>query len=189
VLEDFYKQDPNPLAPGVTTIVKNQGTYLGKLDRRQIFENKDVRLKLYRVESDGSVDLANGAQTRHYLADTFSLNKNGSWSLACKDVLSLVNLGEKSWPTTKGGFINYDIDNNQTVITVDTIVTYAANDFLRIGKEFMQVVSFDNTTDPSLPTITVTTRGGDLFAPVSAALLTTTDASTHSAGDEVFLCD
>jgi len=189
VFRDFDKQDPNIGATGVNDTVKNQGTYFGKLDVRQIFENKNVRLKLYRVEEDGSIDLANGAQTRNYLASTFSLSKNGSWSLACKDVLSLVNLGEKSWPITQGGFLNFDIDNNQTVITVDTIVTYAANDFLRIGDEFLQVVSFDNTTDPSAPTITVTTRGGDLYAPTSAVLLTKTTAEEHSAGDEIFICD
>ncbi len=66
---DFTKQDPNIGAAGVTTAVKNQGTFFGKLDARQIFENKEVRLKLYCVESDGTIDLANGAETRYYVAD------------------------------------------------------------------------------------------------------------------------
>ena len=188
VFNDFDKQDPNMGAPGVTDIVKNQGTYFGKLDARQIIENKSVRLKLYRVEQNGSVDLVNGAQTRNYLADTLSLNKNGSWNLACKDVLSLVNLGEKSWPITQGGFVRLDVDNGVNVIPVDTVVDYSNVDFIRIGDEFLQVVSFD-TTDPAAPFLNVTTRGGDLYAPISGVLLTVTNASDHDAGDEVFICD
>ena len=70
-MQDFKNQDPNITAPGVTGAVKKQGTYFGKLDARQIFENKAVRLKLYRVEPDGSVDLANGAQSRRYVSSTF----------------------------------------------------------------------------------------------------------------------
>ena len=185
-LSDFDKQDPN--ADIVDANTKDQGTYLGKLDARQIFENKAARLKLYRVEADGSIDLANGAQVRNYLTSTMSLNTNGTWSIKCKDVLSLVNLGEKSWPITKGGFLQFDIDNSQNTITVDDAVTYNALDFLRIGNEFFQIVSVDTTT-PTAPVLTVTTRGGDLYAPNSGVLLTITNATTHSAGDEVFICD
>lgn len=188
VFNDFDKQDPNANAPGVTDIVKNQGTYFGKLNARQIFENKNVRLKLYRVESDESVDLINGAQTHSYLTDTLSLNKDGSWKLACKDVLSLVNIGEKSWPIAQGGYLRSNINSSTTTIPVDTDITYAANDFLRIGNEFMRVVSYSNA-NPTAPTITVTTRGGDLYAPTSSVLLTKTIAEGHSEGDEIFICD
>jgi len=188
IFNDFNKQDPNIGASGVTDIVKNQGTYFGKLNIRQIFENKNVRLKLYRVESNGSIDLVGGAQIRSYLADTLSLSKDGSWKLACKDVLSLVNIGEKSWPIPQGGYIRNNINSSTTTIPVDLDTTYAANDFLRVGDEFMQVVSYNNT-NPSAPTITVAVRGGDLYAPTSAVLLTKTTASSHSAGDEIFICD
>jgi hypothetical protein len=186
VLADFTNQDPN--ADNIPTGVKEQGTYLGKLDARQIFENKAARLKLYRVQEDGSVDLTDGAQTRSYLTSTMSSNENGTWSFKFKDLLSLVNLGEKSWPITKGGFIQLDIDASQNTITVDDVVTYTALDFLRIGDEFFQVVSINQTT-PTAPVLTVTTRGGDMIAPTSGVLLTTTSATTHSAGDEVFICD
>ena len=188
VLNDFDKQDPNIGATGVNDTVKNQGTYFGKLDVRQIFENKNVRLKLYRVEADGSIDLANGAQTRNYLASTFSLSKNGSWSLACKDVLSLVNLGEKSWPITQGGYLRQDVDASVNALPVDDSVDYTNVDFIRIGDEFFQIVSI-NTTIPSAPILNVTTRGGDLYAPSSSVLLTKTTAEEHSAGDEVFVCE
>ncbi|HHZ69902.1 MAG TPA: hypothetical protein EYN54_06400, partial [Methylococcaceae bacterium] len=186
---DFTKQDPNIGAAGVTTAVKNQGTFFGKLDARQIFENKEVRLKLYRVESDGSVDLANGAETRYYVADSFKLNpKNGKWSLECKDVLSLANLSEKTWPISSGGFIRLDVDDSVTAIPVDGDTDYSSAVFVRYGDEISQIVSVtDNLTATAV--LNVTTRGGDLFAPVSAVLLTETSASSHSAGDEVFICE
>ena len=187
VFNDFDKQDPNVTAPGVTDTVKNQGTYFGKLDIRQIFENKNVRLKLYRVESDGSIDLANGAQTRNYLAESFSLNKDGSWSLACKDVLSLVNLGEKSWPITQGGFLRLDIDAAVVAIPVDEFVDYSDVFAVRVGDEFMEVTSVTGNLTASA-TLNVTVRGSSISAPVSTVLLTDTVANTHSSRDEVFIC-
>jgi len=185
---DFTKQDPNQSAAGVTDTVKNQGTFFGKLDIRQIFENKDVRLKLYRVEPDGGVDLVNGAQTRHYVANTLKLNaKSGKWSLDCKDVLSLANLDEKTWPITTGGFIRLDIDETVTSIPVDGDTDYSSAFAVRVGDEFLEITG---VTDNLLPTasLTVTGRGGNIFAPVSGVLLTATENVTHSAGDEVFIC-
>lgn len=186
---DFTKQDPNNTAPGVNDTVKNQGTYFGKLDARQVFENKNVRLKLYRVQPDGSVDLVNGAQTRHYVANAFKLNSStGKWSLECKDVLLLANLSEKSWPITAGGFIRQAVDDSVTAIPVDGNTDYSSATFVRIGDEFLQIVTVsDNLTPTAI--LNVAARGGLLFAPVSAVLLTSTVAVSHSAGDEVFICD
>lgn len=187
--KDFTKQDPNIGAPGVTDVVKNQGTFFGKWEERQIFENRDVRLKLYRVQPDGTVDLANGAQARHYTSNAFKLNaKSGNWSLECKDVISVANLDDKSWPINTGGVLRLDVAISATIIPVDADADYSAAVFVRIGDEIMQVVSFDNT-DPSAPFLNVASRGGAFYAPTSAVLLTRTVASEHDAGDEVFICD
>ncbi len=186
---DFTKQDPNETAPGVTSAVKDQGTFFGKLNARQIFENKTVRLKLYRVQPDGSIDLANGAQTRNYIANAFKLNvKTGKWTLECKDVLSLANLNEKTWPITSGGFIRLDVDAFVINIPVDGDTDYSSAFAVRVGDEFLEITS---VTDNLLPTasLTVATRGSSLFAPVSNEFLTETQASAHSSGDEVFICD
>lgn len=185
---DFKFQDPNATAPGVTTDVKNQGTYLGKLDARQIFENKPVRIKLYRVQPDGSVDLVNGAQIRNYTATAFRLNpKSGKWSLDCKDVLSLANLDEKTWPLTAGGFVRQDVNDSVTSIPVDGETDYSVVFAVRIGDEFLEVLSVTNNLSPTA-SLTVNTRGSSLFGPVSGVLLTTTEASDHTGGDEVFIC-
>lgn len=187
-LIDFDKQDPNPNAPGVTDTVKNQGNFLAKLSARQIFENKNVRLKLYRVEEDGTIDLVNGAETRHYVANAFALSSNNEWKLDCKDVLSLASLNEKSWPIATTSFLRFDIDDAVTSIPVDADTDYSTTFAVRIGDEFLEILS---VTDNLLPTasLNVNTRGGNLFAPVSTVLLTQTEANDHSAGDEVFLCD
>lgn len=188
VLIDVTKQDPNIGAPGVTAAVKLQGTYLGKLSARQIFENKNCRLKLYRVEPGGVIDLANGAQVRSYLTDTLSLNKNGTWNLACKDVLSLVNLGEKSWPITEGGLLRQDVDDLTLDFPVDEFVDWSSAEVVRIGDEHVRVDSVTNnlTNTAELHTLA---RGVAIVATVSGEILTRTEADDHSAGDEVFICD
>ncbi len=186
---DFTKQDPNSTATGVTDSVKNQGTYFGKLNARQIFENKSVRLKLYRVEPDGSVDLVNGAQSRSYVANAFKLNsKTGTWTLECKDVLSVVNVNEKSWPISTGGFVRLDVDDTSTAIPVDGNTDYSLTAVVRIGDEHLNVLSVSGNLTASA-FLNVSARGSSIIAPISGLRLTATFASSHSAGDEVFISD
>lgn len=180
--------DPNTGAPGVTSEVTAQGTFLGKLNARQIIENKAIRLKLYRVEADGSIDLVGGAETHYYIGQSFKSNNNGTWTLQCKDVLSLANLDEKTWPPTAGGFLRQDIDESVIAIPVDETTDYSAVFAVRIGDEFLKVNSVTgNLTAAAV--LNVAARGSNIDAPVSAVRLTRTIADTHSAGDEVFICD
>jgi hypothetical protein len=186
-LRDFVA-DPNEGTAGVTTAVKTQGTFLGKLNARQIMENKTARLKLYRVQSDGSIDLAGGAETHHYIVESFSSNDNGTWTVQCKDVLSLANLDEKTWPPTAGGSLRTDINAATNIIPVAAGVDYSATFAIRIGDEFFRVTGFD-ATDPVNPFLNVAARGSTINAPVSGVFLTQTTADSHNAGDEVFICD
>ena len=188
VFFDNDKQDPNINAPGVTSTIRRAGTFFGKLAARQVFENKAVRLKLYRVQPDGTIDLVNGAQTRHYVANSFVAASNGTWTLQCKDVLSLANLNEKTWPIPTKSFLRQDIDDSQTIIQVDNDTDYSGTFAVRIGDEFMEITAVD-TSNPSDHKIQVSTRGLGLFAPTSGSILTLTNADVHSAGDEVFLCE
>jgi hypothetical protein len=186
-LRDF-PGDPNEGTAGVTAAVKTQGTFLGKLNARQIMENKTARLKLYRVQDDGTIDLAGGAETHHYIVESFKSNDNGTWTVQCKDVLSLANLDEKTWPPTSGGFLRLDIDNAVTAIPVDAATDYSAVFSVRIGDEFFRITSVtDNQT--STAALNVATRGSIISAPVSGVVLTQTEADSHSSGDEVFICD
>jgi len=185
---DFTGQDPNPYAPAVDDVVKQQGTYFGKYDARQIFENRQSRLKLYRVEEDGSIDLVNGAETRSYISNALKLNSSsGDWTVECKDVLSVANLNEKSWPIATGGFLRLDVDDTVTAIPVDDFTDYSSAIVVRIGEEFLKVVSVtDNLTATAV--LNVSTRGVPIDGPVSGVRITSTIRDEHDAGDEVFIC-
>ena len=185
--EDFTGQDPNPDAPAVTETIRKQGMFFGKLAARQIFDNKLVRLKLYRIQPDGTIDLVNGAETRHYIAESFTAGSNGLWKLNCKDVMSLANLDEKEWPITTNSFLRQDIDDIQTVIQVDNDTVFAINDVIRVGDEFMRLTGVD-TSDPADHKIQVDTRGSSIVGVVSGLILSRTTVEDHSAGDEVFIC-
>ena len=194
--QDFTKQDPNIGAAGVTSAVKSQGTFFGKLAARQIFENKPVRLKLYRIETDGTIDLVNGAETRHYIANTLSLGNNGEWKLSCKDILSVANLDDKSWPipANNDGVVRLDTNQSETKIPVDAIIDYAALlpvggvFYIRIGDEFLKVSGVNNNQTVTAELV-ISNRGSNIVAPISGELLTRTEKADHKAGDEVFICD
>ncbi len=182
-----FAGDPNLSAPGVTDTVKNQGDYLAKLDERQVIDKKNARLKLYRVEEDGTVDLANGAQTRHFKANVFKSSVNKKWVIECKDALSVTNTDEKVWPIASGGFIRLDVDDSMVAIPVDTETDYSSAFCVRVGGEFLIVESVDNNMSAGT-ILNVSARGTSVIAPVSGLQLTETTAETHSAGDEVFIC-
>ena len=186
--DDFTGQDPNPDAPAVNNTVKKQGTFFGKLAARQIFDNKLVRLKLYRVQADGTIDLVNGAETRHYVAESFNAGSNGTWKLNCKDVMSLANLDEKEWPIATNSFLRQDITDTQQILQVDNDTVYAIGMVIRIGDEFARITGVD-TSNPSDHKIQVSGRGISIQAPNSLEILTTTEKDEHSAGDEIFICD
>lgn len=178
--------DPNVGAPGVTDEVIAAGTHFGKQAARQIIANKAVRVKLYRVEADGTVDLAGGALTRHYNAE--SLRTNGkSWTLSGKDELSVADIDEKVWPPAQDGSLRLDMDDTQLTIPVDAVVDYSAAVVVRVGDEFFLVDSVTNN-QTATATLNVLVRGANILAPVSGVRLTRTGVDSHSAGDEVFIC-
>ena len=186
-MKDF-KGDPNEGTAGVTPVVKAQGFFLGKMSARQVMENKTSRLNLYRVETGGSIDLSGGAETHNYITESMTSNGNDSWSFECKDVMSLANLSEKTWPPTSDGFLRQDIDDTVVAIPVDAATDYSASFAVRIGKEFLKITSVTNNLTSSA-VLNVAARGSTISAPTSSVILTVTEADSHSSGDEVFICD
>lgn len=179
------KGEPNPYAPAVTAEIAATGTYLAKLDARNIMVNKPLRIKNYRMEADGSIDLVNGAQTRNYIIESFNSLGNDKWALKFKDELSRVNIGETVFPLPLEGSLRTDIDASTTTIPVDAIVTYIVGDTIRIGDELMKVSAVANI-GTGTASLTVGTRGSDI---VYTNTLSETNADTHEADDEVFVCD
>ena len=184
-LFDITGKDPNPDAPAVTDEIKNQGGYLAKLAARNVLTNKPLRIKNYRLEVDGSIDLLNGAQTRHYIIDSFDPMKSGEWSISFKDELSRVNIDETVWPLPLEGFLISDITDVQTTFDVDPNVTYLIGDTIRIGDELMKITGVANI-GTGTASITVQTRGTNI---VYTNTLSTTGRDNHSLGDEIFVCE
>jgi hypothetical protein len=177
--------DPNKDAPAVDATVISQGTFFGKLDARQVMKNRDCRIKNYRVEVDGSVDLLTGAETRYYITKDFTSGKNGTWSMSLKDELSVININETVWPIPLEGSLRSDINDSTTTIPVDALVTYVVGDSIRTGDEFMKVTNVANI-GTGIASLTVQTRGTPI---VYTNTLTLTGSEAHSSGDEVYVCE
>ena len=177
--------DPNKDAPAVDSTVIGQGTYFGKLDARQVMANKELRIKNFRVEADGSIDLLTGAETRYYIIESIKSSRSGTWTIEVKDELSRINIDNSVWPLPLEGSIRTAVNNSTTTIPVDANVTYVIGDTVRSGDEFMKVTG---VTDIGLSTasLTVQTRGNDI---VYTNTLTTTEADEHAVGDEVYVCE
>ena len=182
---DILGKDPNPNAPAVTEAVKAQGGYLAKLIARNELTNKNIRIKNYRLEVDGTIDLLNGAETRHYIIDSVVTSKSGEYSFKFKDELARVNIDETVWPLPLEGFLINDITDVQTVFNVDPNVTYLIGDTIRISDEFMKITNVANIGTGSA-SITVQSRGA---AIVYTNTITRTLRDEHSLGDEIFACE
>ena len=182
---DIEGIDPNPDAPAVTDEVVAQGTYFGKLSARNVITNRELRIKNYRVENDGSIDLLNGAETRYYIANSLMQSGKNTWKITCKDELTRVNFGESVWPVAGEGESRNPLTDSATSVLVDANTTYAIGDTVRIADEFMKVTGVADIGTASA-TLTVQTRGDDI---VYTNTLTTTVNVAHNAGDELFLCE
>ena len=181
---DIVDADPNPFAPGVTAAVKAQGTYMAKFFARNVTKNKNIRIKNYRLESDGSIDLVNGAETRHYIIDS-AKGKNSKWSISCKDELSRINLGESVWPLPLEGSLKSDLNATDLFFTVDDKTAYVAGDTVRIGDELIKVSSVSGIGTGSAVVATLG-RG----VPITYTnTLSLTEKDEHSATDEIFVCE
>lgn len=180
-----FVNDPNLDAPAVDSVVKKQGTYFGKLDARQVMANKPCRIKNYRVEADGTIDLVTGAETRHYIIESFDSNGKGTWSLKLKDELSRVNIGDSVWPLPLEGTVRTSFNDVVLTIDVDANVTYLVGDTVRIGDEFIKASAVANI-GTGTATISTAARGVPI---VYTNTLSTTVKGSHNAGDEIFVCE
>jgi hypothetical protein len=182
---DMLGKDPNPNAPAVTAEIKAQGGYIAKLISRNELTNKPLRIKNYRIEVDGTIDLLNGAEVRHYIIDSVVKSKSSEYSFKFKDELSRINIDESVWPLPLDGFLVNDITETQTTFNVDPNVNYLIADTIRISDEFMKITAVSNI-GTGAANITVQTRGSVISY---TNVITLTLRSSHSLGDEIFVCE
>ncbi|MCP4987569.1 MAG: hypothetical protein GY928_16380 [Colwellia sp.] len=179
------KGDPNPLAPAVTEDIKNQGTFFSKLDERFILVNNLCRRLDYRVGSDGSIDLVDGARVSYWIIESLSARKKGEWSLKLKDELSKANVGESVWPSPKGGYLRSGTTDILTTLQVDPNIDYKVDDCIRLSDELCKITSINNIQTPTA-SIVVQARGNDI---VYTNTLSRTVKDIHQSGDEIFRCE
>lgn len=182
-----FTGDPNPERAS-TQAIKNQGTFFGKFEARNVFENKEVRIKKYRKTAN--VDLVNDAETSYFVGRSLSSTGKGAYSLTCADELSKVEFDQSKYPLKQDSFLRQSIDDVVTAIPVDTETDWnqvPTPYVIRIGDEFMTVLSVSNNQAANA-SLTVKGRGIQVGPPEYSDVLTFSRKEEHDAGDEVFIC-
>lgn len=161
------------------------GDYIAKLRRRNILENKPVRLILGHV-IDGQLQM-DDLQVRHFVIDSFQYRGDREWTVSCKDELYLLDKEEAVFPPQGNGKLRADINETVTSIPVDAETDYSNAEVVRIGDELLNVLSVQNNMT-STATLTVSSRGSSIQG-FGGRILSRTIADDHDADDEVFICD
>ena len=176
--------DPNPLAPGVTDEVREAGQFFGKLDARNILQNRDVRIKNYVIVDGVLPDLDTDAETRHYIVESFSKSGPASWTLTAKDELSRFNFDEVVWPPNIGGTVDGAMSSSTTLQTISPNGAYSVDDVVRIGDELLTIIEVFGTGQ-----VRFRSRGAVVGPPQFTNQISQTESPTaKEVGDEVFLC-
>jgi len=183
-----FPGDPNKDAPGVTDDVISQGTFWGKLKKRQVFANKPMRIKQYRVEADGNIDLVNGARTLNYICESLKSDSKGMWTLKFKDALAAINFDEAQFPETLGIALDEDLSQSASTFNAPDSFGFVADDIFLIGDDFLKITGV-TPIGGSRVRVDLQTRGTDILGTVSGNFLTSTVNAAHEIGDEIFMCD
>lgn len=180
-LVDFVG-DPGP----VTTT--ELGTFLGKLDARNIMNNKSVEVTKYHVHDNDGVYGESDGQISHYIINGFKNQGKGRWSLDLKDELSDLEEDKTQFPVPTNGSLRTDIDDSVVQIPVDATTDWTQSPFpytISVGGELMKVSAVTgNLTGSALLQLSIG-RGGDI---VYTNTVSTTIADSHSVGDGVQIC-
>ena len=183
-----FKGDPN-LERASAQAIKDQGTFLGKWQIRNVFEGREVRIKKYRISPN--IDLVNDAEVTFYISKGLKSNGNGGFTLSFSDELSRVEFDQAQYPNNDPGSLRLDINDSTTTIPVDSITNWLAKTVpyvTRIENELMTVQSVSNN-QTATAVLNVATRGADIGTPDFATLLSKTRNESHDSGDEVFICE
>lgn len=177
-----FVADPGP----VTTT--EAGTFFGKLNARNILNNKAVRVIKYHVHDNDGVYGESDGQISFYTIDVFKNVSKGKWSLALKDELSDLEADKTQFPVPTNGTLRTDIDDLVVQIPVDSTTDWTQAAFpytINVGGELMKVSAVTgNLTGSALLQLSIG-RGGDI---VYTNTLSTTIAEEHSIGDDVQIC-
>jgi len=193
-LQDF-KADPGPGPGDVDTDGTTEfGTYMGKLNARNILQNKAIRIKYFHkhkfFESNRGIYAESDAETHHFIIEDLKNNGNGTWTLSAKDELARMDKNTSQFPPPLGDELRADIGNGTNDRTLEVDGTdvfwnaYTTPFVVKVGEEFMAV---DSVSGPSGGVeLSVRVRGDTIS--VDGQFITNTVTDTHDAGDWAQVC-
>ena len=141
VFRDFQNQDPNPDSGAVTANpeIINQGTFFGKLEKRNIIKNSNVKIEKY--ETDGFTHTK--VSEVNYLGVSLKYTKNQQWTLSCKDILSRTNVTTSQFPKEINEVLVSSISDSDTTVTITNNNNLVSGDLngecITIGQDTMLV--------------------------------------------------
>ena len=169
-----WKGDPGPVN---TT---DSGTYLSKLDARNILSGREV--KLYRYTREDGINTL--VSTSTYLSDSFSVSQSGDYTLTCKSRLERTYKDYTQFPLATGAKLRLDIDETTTAIPVqDGDYDWSTLPVIRIGDDLMTSTAYDQGTE----TLTVESRTYGVKTSGGQSISRTIPES-HDAGDDIQVC-
>lgn len=185
---DFGFNDPN-LETMAGRAARDQGTFLGKFKRRNIFENKQIEIIKYRVADN--INLATDGESTFYEGRELNNLGSGKFELTAADHLSKIDFDNIQFPPSIGGALRSDISFIDTVIPVDSNTDWLAKPLpyvIRVGDELMTVNAVVNNKLANA-WLEVEMRGQPIGHPRQwQTRLSATRNLEHSSGDEVFIC-
>lgn len=166
--------------PGPKAFTQN-GTYFGKLKRRNILEDKLVTVYYFHVKSNGLYTW-DDAKAVSYIAKSFTSNSNDNWQLKAAGLLSKIDFGVSQFPQARNSILLQDAAIDATSLFVDSLTDYSNAQVVAINEELMLVTGVTNNLLPNAELSIV--RG-----PIEVSGKTFfSEVSDHNAGDSVQIC-
>jgi len=217
-IKDFVKDDPN-LERLAAQAVKDQGTFLGKWEARNVFEGKPIRVKKYRVPTTGTLStsaksqfltsdndvfktsnglnfkvasvLPDDAEITHYITDGIKNNGDGQFTLTFKDELSRIEFDRAQYPSNESGSLRSNITDSVASIPVDSVTDWLSETVPYVVRIENELMTVQSVSNnlTASATLNVATRGANIGTPDFTTFLSQTRKLEHSSGDEVFICE
>ena len=163
------------------------GSFFGKFSARNIFENRPVRIKKYRLTP--SINLATDAETTYYIGRSLN-NNGGTFRLECADALSQVDFDQSQWPLPTNGTLRADVTDLDASLPVDSSTDWLQKPVpyvIIVGDELMPVTAVTNN-QTATASLTIGSRVQSIGPPIFNNFLSLKRNSEHSAGDSVQIC-
>jgi hypothetical protein len=143
IFKDFL-DDPNPDAVPIVNnpSLRRQGTFFGKLNARQIMNNKKVEIEYW--EFDEFLRQHTKIKSHFYYITDFKPTGSERWTLSAQDQMARANKGKTTWPPEKYESLISDISDTDTVIDITNnnglgALTWQNARYCVIGKEVMTI--------------------------------------------------